>query len=262
MSAEELRELSREYDLLLSQQAFNPSGLDYSLMNYHRILLDKLDVVQHSAITVYDMHQRRHIYISKNFESFFGWDVETAYQEGDDYFNSRVHPDDLLMMTRAGIHWMRFVFNLNTKHRQDYKLITEYRVRDAKGDWKRVIEQFTALELDPAGNIWLALCLLDFSPDHDITAPFRCRMFNKKSGALFLFPPGENLDILREGMLSGREKEVLQLISEGLISKQIADKLYISVHTVNTHRQRIIEKLGVSNSAEAVQYAGRYGFFD
>jgi len=44
-----------------------------------------------------------------------------------------------------------------------------------------------------------------------------------------------------------------------LISKQIADKLFISVNTVNTHRQRIIEKLNVSNTAEAVQHAGRLG---
>jgi DNA-binding CsgD family transcriptional regulator len=43
------------------------------------------------------------------------------------------------------------------------------------------------------------------------------------------------------------------------ISKQIADKLFLSVNTVNTHRQRIIEKLNVSNTAEAVQYAGRLG---
>ncbi|MDO9040407.1 MAG: LuxR C-terminal-related transcriptional regulator, partial [Bacteroidota bacterium] len=62
-----------------------------------------------------------------------------------------------------------------------------------------------------------------------------------------------------EHKLSFREQEILQSLAKGLISKQIADKLFISVNTVNTHRQRIIEKLNVSNTAEAVQYAGRLG---
>jgi len=55
--------------------------------------------------------------------------------------------------------------------------------------------------------------------------------------------------------------KILQMIAKGLISKQIADKLYISVNTVNTHRQRIIEKLNVSNTYEAIQYGHRHGLF-
>jgi DNA-binding CsgD family transcriptional regulator len=49
------------------------------------------------------------------------------------------------------------------------------------------------------------------------------------------------------------------LLASGLISKQIADKLFISVNTVNTHRQRIIEKLDVTNTAEAVKYGVSVG---
>ena len=52
---------------------------------------------------------------------------------------------------------------------------------------------------------------------------------------------------------------VLQLIKEGLLSKEISEQLSISVHTVNTHRQRILEKLDVNNSMEAVKYASALG---
>jgi len=51
----------------------------------------------------------------------------------------------------------------------------------------------------------------------------------------------------------------LQLIAKGLISKQIADKLFISVNTVNTHRQRILEKLNADNSFKAIKYASKLG---
>ncbi|WP_235782360.1 response regulator transcription factor [Phocaeicola paurosaccharolyticus] len=44
-----------------------------------------------------------------------------------------------------------------------------------------------------------------------------------------------------------------------MLSKEISEQLFISVHTVNTHRQRILEKLDVNNSMEAVKYASALG---
>ncbi|HEX2901046.1 MAG TPA: helix-turn-helix transcriptional regulator, partial [Bacteroidia bacterium] len=59
--------------------------------------------------------------------------------------------------------------------------------------------------------------------------------------------------------LTSRELEVLSLIQQGHLSKEISDLLSISVHTVNTHRQHILEKLDAGNSMEAVQMAARLG---
>lgn len=60
-------------------------------------------------------------------------------------------------------------------------------------------------------------------------------------------------------MLSQREKEVLQLISKGHSSKEIADILGISIHTVSRHRQNIIEAMNVRNSSQACQMAHQMG---
>jgi DNA-binding NarL/FixJ family response regulator len=57
--------------------------------------------------------------------------------------------------------------------------------------------------------------------------------------------------------LSEREIEVLQSITEGLANKQIADKLFISSHTVMTHRKNIMGKLKINNMASLVMYAVR-----
>jgi len=61
-------------------------------------------------------------------------------------------------------------------------------------------------------------------------------------------------------VLSNREIEVLTLISEGLTNVQIADKLFLSSHTVNTHRKNIMQKLRVNNTAAMVMYAVKSGF--
>jgi DNA-binding CsgD family transcriptional regulator len=55
--------------------------------------------------------------------------------------------------------------------------------------------------------------------------------------------------------LSEREKEVLKLISQEYASKEIADKLHLSVLTVDTHRKNLIQKLGVKSSMGLVKYA-------
>ena len=55
--------------------------------------------------------------------------------------------------------------------------------------------------------------------------------------------------------LSDREEEVLQLISEGFTNMEIADKLFLSKRTVEGHRQSLINKAKVKNSAELIKFA-------
>ena len=52
-------------------------------------------------------------------------------------------------------------------------------------------------------------------------------------------------------ILSSREKEIMQLIRQGKRSKEIAEKLTLSINTVNRHRQNIFQKLNVNNALEA-----------
>jgi DNA-binding NarL/FixJ family response regulator len=61
-------------------------------------------------------------------------------------------------------------------------------------------------------------------------------------------------------VLTPREREVLQLLAEGKVGKQIAAHLNISVKTVETHRQQLMNKLNVSNLADLIKYAVREGF--
>ena len=71
---------------------------------------------------------------------------------------------------------------------------------------------------------------------------------------------GEEDDLYRS--LTRREREVLALIGEGLTNREIAERLVISVSTVQTHYSHIIEKIGLSNRAELIKYAIRHGLID
>ena len=59
--------------------------------------------------------------------------------------------------------------------------------------------------------------------------------------------------------LSHRQREVLQLLAEGLTSKELAARLHISIKTVTTHRQNIMSRLNIRSIAELTKYAVRTG---
>jgi DNA-binding NarL/FixJ family response regulator len=78
-----------------------------------------------------------------------------------------------------------------------------------------------------------------------------------------LFDPGEKKNTAEEtGQLTISEMEIVRLISQGLTTKEIASRKYISFHTVITHRKNIFRKLGVSSVSELIMYALRTGWIN
>jgi len=71
------------------------------------------------------------------------------------------------------------------------------------------------------------------------------------------FSPADELSA--SSLLTAREREVLQLLAEGGSTREIASRLCVSIKTVETHRQRIMEKLKIRSIAELTKYAIREG---
>jgi DNA-binding NarL/FixJ family response regulator len=60
-----------------------------------------------------------------------------------------------------------------------------------------------------------------------------------------------------EDVLSSREKQILQMVVEGHSNQEIADKLFISIRTVESHKNHIMQKLGIKSIVELIKYAIR-----
>jgi two-component system, NarL family, response regulator NreC len=85
-----------------------------------------------------------------------------------------------------------------------------------------------------------------------------------RRGKIYL-SPSFSADLVRgkaglAKLLSAREKEVLKLIAKGKTNKDIAETLFISVRTVESHRASIIDKTRAKNTADLVRYAIEKGF--
>jgi len=110
--------------------------------------------------------------------------------------------------------------------------------------------------------------LLKDSAEHDLIAAVKA----VNAGKAFFSPSVSKLmveDYLRQmedrhvedsyELLTGREREILQLLAEGQTSKDVASLLGLSPHTVETHRGNILQKLNLHSTAELILYAVRKG---
>jgi DNA-binding CsgD family transcriptional regulator len=255
MASDSNKDIMIQYSDLLNELNFDETELDYSIVEYHKSLLERLDVTGTSCISIFDLFRKQHIYLSKGYSNILGLDFETISKHPEKAdTDSLMHPEDTIQMTIAGMHFLRIAFQLPVSEKKQAKLIAEYRILNKKNEYIRVIEQFQAIELDKRGNPWLALCFMDISPNQEADAPFRCKAINHATNEIWDWKAQSDSEARRE-VLTRRESEILGLVAEGMMSKEIASKLFISIHTVNTHRQRILEKLGADNSQEAIAYA-------
>jgi DNA-binding NarL/FixJ family response regulator len=83
-------------------------------------------------------------------------------------------------------------------------------------------------------------------------------MCGKITGAIIDNKTDDSISYTCQGMnISEREIEIIALVAAGYSNKEIADKLFLSTHTVTTHRKNIMNKLGINNTAGMVLFAVR-----
>lgn len=169
----------------------------------------------------------------------------------EDVIYNLIHPEDLVDKRFLEYEFFKLADSVAPDDKLSYKATCRLRMKDRNGQYRYIDNSTQVIRLSPAGKIWLILCMYDLSPIRDTTPGISPCIVNTKSGEIREL----SFDAKRSHLLSEREKEILLLIKEGKPSKQIADRLGISVHTVNRHRQNIIAKLSVGNSIEAITAA-------
>lgn len=235
-----MKEIIKEYYKILEPLQYIQT--DPTVIAKHIENFSNFATTTNRAITIYNSVAGKTVYMSDNYHNLFGTSEEI------------VHPDDLEAVLKSAVIALRYFFNGN-KNVGNHRLIRKYRAK-IKGEYCVVIEQIQPLEFDENGNVWLSYDMIDIAPNQ--TPPFivESKILNFQTGDI-ITPVDDYFK--GEAILSKREIEILRWIYKGLLSKEISEKLCISVHTVNTHRQHILEKLKVDTSIEAIKYASALG---
>ncbi|MEO6358261.1 MAG: LuxR C-terminal-related transcriptional regulator [Ferruginibacter sp.] len=196
-------------------------------------------------------------YVSKEITSVMGYDPS----EFDvSFMNSRLHPDDFSWFLSLGDRLVNFFSTVPLEKLKKYKVRYDVRYRKQDNTYARILYQGLMLEHDENGGI-----LRTLGVHTDIT-------YLKQDGKPTLSFVGldgepsfvdavlQNKFIDNADELTAREKEVLRLLIEGRLSKEIGSLLNISKQTVDTHRKNMLRKNNLNNTSELIGKAIRYGW--
>ncbi len=234
---------------LWAMQKINGSDVDYLFWNKRRESILTFSKLSHSCIFTVDVFKERYDFASDNFSSIFGYNpswIQTIRRQGD-LLEDRMHPDDRAQLTQHQIKHGLFIYSLPLECRNDYQQIFQIRMLNCRQQYINVISRQHVVEKDKNGKAWIVMGSMEISPDQILSEKVKHTVINRKTGEII-----SDISTIKDQKLTNREREILLLISRGFLSKEIAYKLNISIHTVNNHRKNILTKLNVDNIIEAI----------
>jgi len=193
-------------------------------------------------------------------DGLFSCNETDLLREGADIAKALIHPDDLARLPKVLKDHFNIFFSFPEDERMGYKYCEEFRFKGKDGRYKWLLHEVTFLKVDAGGKP-----LLSLSNIVDITHMKQDDTLNLyvgryEDGINYKVKIAKKYPLFRDKLkLSRKETEILKMISDGLVSKQIADKLNISFHTVNTHRRNMLKKTHSVTSSELVSYAQEFG---
>lgn len=199
---------------------------------------------------VMDFKTRKLTY-QKGIKDFLGYDEsEFTFDLVAQYF----HPDDYEVVTR--LIKATLMFASENYVASDVAFFLTYRIKKKNGDYVKVMRQSTTYDLDESGKIISNLSFLT-----DISFMNTSKQVEWRFEAPGLEKEKFRKYIVKEykGFFSERENEIIKHVNQGLSSKEIADKLYLSKHTVDTHRRKILNKSQCKNTIELINFCKRNG---
>jgi DNA-binding CsgD family transcriptional regulator len=195
--------------------------------------------------------------ISSGFTDIHGIDIRDIKNIND--ILSLIHPDDIDFVSQAEAKSIGLIHNnIGVEKFTRYKFSYNFRFKVADGSYKMFNHQSLILTMDENNNFIKSLNI--HTNIHHLTKKnnYKCSLLGLGGEPSYI-----NIDVFHEqdsinpeqeseNTFTKREIEVIRLISDGLSTKEIGEKLFISTDTVETHRKKILRKSGCKNAAELV----------
>lgn len=194
------------------------------------------------------------VFFSRNSKVFLGIPKQEL---NPDLIISTIHEDDVSFVLEAIKNCFRWMPD-NKEKAKDVLFSVEYRIRKANNTVINVQRNTRVPIFDNQGNPYISVSVLteiksrhaeDFIPKAVIYDPY--------TGKEFMYI---KTDLYNQYNISRRERDVMLMLCQGMTSKLIADKLFISKHTVDGHRRSLLEKTQTTNTTELVSFALKHEF--
>lgn len=227
------------------------SETDFKEINPDDPLLQELDIYMDNNRQLFyitDVIQLNIKYISKGVKSLFGIDPDKVTTG---FFLTTTHPDDLKRHHLARAKLISEAQEIYIRKSGTCIISSNFRGRKPEStDYADYLYQcFLFYSKIPYDSVFLILVITDISGIGTIHKGFHYYIGNDPK--VFRFPDEELLS--KGSIFSHTEFRIIELIEQGMTTREIAEKLFRSPLTISTHRSNIIEKAGKTNIAEVLR---------
>ncbi len=205
---------------------------------------------------IFSMYRSEFDLVSPGIADVLGYaPVEITVQ----LFMSKMHPDDMPYFLAFEQRVTEFYLALPYEKIPYYKVQYDFRIKDRNDKYVRILHQAVQVDYDQ-DNFYRSL-VVHTDITHIKPEGRPCFSILGLDGE----PSYHNIDIAvpllpSNSLFSPRERQILKMIVEGKSSQQIADDLYISLHTVSTHRKNLLGKSNCKTPLELVSKAIQEGW--
>jgi len=230
----------QQYDLYFEFiESFSPDGFKQIDRNNPLILaLEEMAKINNQFFSVFDMVRMKTEFASQGSIELLGIGPEelTSY-----HFKEATHPDDLKRHELGLVKLFKTAHKLFVEKKGEMLISTNFRFRKITGYYSnQLVQCYLFYKASP----YEAVYMLNINTDIDWYKKFK-RGYHYYLGndlSYFRYPDEELL--MQGNILTDREFEIIKLIQAGYKSEQIAEKLFLSKFTIDTHRRNILVKTG------------------
>ncbi|MGZ3871462.1 MAG: LuxR C-terminal-related transcriptional regulator [Mucilaginibacter sp.] len=176
------------------------------------------------------------------------------------FFMDCIHPEDKPWFLAFETMTAEFLSKLPVSKLMKYKVRYDFRVKKKNGDYIRVLHQVAVVEHDENGGIIRTLGVHTNITHLKKDGTPKMSIIGLDGEPSYLDIQVKNNLIENKKILTRREKEILKLLMEGKLSKEISDILYISKQTVDTHRKNMLRRNHINNTGELISKAIKQGW--
>jgi len=193
-----------------------------------------------------DILKMKIIFSSARSKQMFGVEPEnvTPYD-----YRVAIHPDDAKRFGLGNSKIFSVASDLFIKEKGSTLMSTNIKMRNLKGDYQQVLYQlYIFYGAIPVKSVYLLQVLTNIDGFKNIKHGYHYYVGSDLSN--FRYPDEKLLSM--GNIFSDREFEILKLIALGMSSEEIAEKIFLSVHTINTHRRNLLKKTEKATTAELI----------
>jgi len=208
----------------------------------------------------------KYLFIEETCFNLLGYTAAYLLQAGHGEYIRKWHPEEFELLNGEifGDNY-HFLKTLPLERYADFIFSYNCRMLNPKGEYVKILQRYSYIPSNcmgnPSGAIGIILDISHFKNDDSIVHTIEESV--RHNGELVnqlvykKIHPVYTVNISRP--ISKKELPVLKGMAEGMSSKQIADRLQLSINTVNNHRKSMLNKTGCKNSTELLNYVVRQG---